>query len=215
MASSKSEVPVAELGEIYYKTMACILAFESWLPLGPLMEEGWAQNRLADMKLWASSVGALAHPRSSLDRRLEFQLNPRRVLISLLRTLQEFVQICHMLAEAQSSENKVDEKSISKEATAAPMNVALVPTTGSGSDGGRSSPALSATGFSDMETDSGDSTDSDDPEASEEDRLQKMLQKGMKNTEDVLDQLMMLGLAIRKSGTAARLQRADSFFHPD
>ncbi|KAI3325793.1 hypothetical protein HD806DRAFT_491241 [Xylariaceae sp. AK1471] len=214
MESSASAIPASELGDIYHETAACILAFENCLSVEPLMEEGWAESRLADMKLWASSVGALAHPRSSLDRRLEFQPNPRLVLISLLRTLQEFVNICQMLALTQTSGEEADSDLRSDEAVAPPTGGTLASTTGSDSGGGPSSTAPSATIDSDPETDSATSVDSDASEGPDEDRPRGMLQKGMRNTEDVLDQLMMLGIAIRKSGTAARLRKADSSFNP-
>ncbi|KAF2972307.1 hypothetical protein GQX73_g1326 [Xylaria multiplex] len=214
MALLASTIPASELGDIYHETAACILAFENCLSVEPLMEEDWAESRLADLKLWASSVGALAHPRSSLDRRLEFQPNPRLVLISLLRTLQEFVNICQMLASAQISGEQADKDLRPDEAFALPKDGTLAPTIGSDS-GGPSFTAPSAMIESDPETDSTISIDSDASERSNKDQPRSMLQKGMRSTEGVLYQLMMLGYTIRKSGTVARLRKADSSFNPD
>lgn len=91
-----------DVGDIHHATMRCISDFKACLSIKPLMKEGWAESRLADLVLWASGVGALARPDASLDRRLEFQPKARLVLVNLLLTLQEFINSCrmHVLNEA-------------------------------------------------------------------------------------------------------------------
>ncbi|KAI1125775.1 hypothetical protein F5Y10DRAFT_294354 [Nemania abortiva] len=213
MKPSASITPASEPREIYNETEACIRSFENCLSVELLTEKGWAESRLADMKLWASTVGALTQPRSSLDRRLEFQPNPRYVLISLLRTLQEFVDICCVLALAQTRREEADNDPRFDKSFALPTAGTLAPTINSDSSGDPNSTIPSATIDPGPETDS-TSVGSDASEGRDEDHLEGMLQKGMKNTEGVLDQLMMLGFAIRKSGTATRLRKADSSFDP-
>ncbi|KAF2670811.1 hypothetical protein BT63DRAFT_201986 [Microthyrium microscopicum] len=49
------------------------------------------QNRLADLKLWADSVGAVARDKASLDQRFQQRPNDTNLVRGLLQLLQEFL----------------------------------------------------------------------------------------------------------------------------
>lgn len=201
-----------ELGDIYLATMGCISNLEACLPVKRLMKESWAESRLADMKLWASGVGALAGPEASLERRLQFQPKPRLVLINLLLTLQEFVRICRLHALDETHGETVDGQPEPEGKSVSLTDETLESTLDEDSDLEPSSAPWFIALNSGLKTNSDAYTDSDVGDESDEEHSRGTLEKLMKNTEDILDQLMMLGFAIRKSGTAARLQKADDTF---
>lgn len=215
LPASESQMP--EFGDIHHATMGCISEFESCLSIKPLMTEGWAESRLADLNLWASGVGALASPDASLDRRLRFQPKPRLVLINLLLTLREFISSCrmHVLNETHYEKENIDNEAESETAPVSPAESTLGLTLGDDSNPTGSSTswftalAYSPKTASDTSTDSSLEDEVDDPHS------EVTLKKAMKDVDDILDQLIMLGFAIRKSGTVARLRKADSSFKPN
>jgi len=85
--------------DIYHATKACRRSLEECQSVTPLMEGGWAENRLGDFKLWAAGVGASARTRASLDWRLHFQPQTRIVVAGLLVTLRQLVELCKDLGE--------------------------------------------------------------------------------------------------------------------
>lgn len=210
-----SGLELSALGDIYHATMGCISSLEACLSVKPLMKESWAESRLTDMKLWASGVGALAEPDASLERRLQFQPKARLVLISLLLTLQEFVKICRMHALDETHGETVDGEPEPEGEPGSLTDDTLESTLNDDSDQAPSSAPWFIALNSGPKTDLNVSTDSDVGDESDEEHSEGTLEKARKNTEDILDQLMMLGFAIRKSGTAARLHKADSSFEPD
>jgi hypothetical protein len=201
--------------EIHDATMGSISSFEACLSVESLMKEGWAESRLADMRLWASGVGALAMPEASLDRRLQFQPKPRLVLTSLLLTLQELVNNCRMHALNETLGDTIDGSSESEDTSASPEEDGLGSTLHDDSDAAPSSVSWFTALKSDQKDESSSSTDSDEEAQSDGDPSKATPKKGMKDIEDILDQLIILGFAIRKSGTAARLQKADESFRAD
>ncbi|QYS93868.1 hypothetical protein H0G86_001233 [Trichoderma simmonsii] len=215
LPASESQMP--EFGDIHHATMGCISEFESCLSIKPLMTEGWAESRLADLNLWASGVGALASPDASLDRRLRFQPKPRLVLINLLLTLREFISSCrmHVLNETHDEKENIDNEAESKTAPVSPAESTVGLTLGDDSNPTGSSTswftalAYSPKTASDTSTDSSVGDEVDDPHS------EVTLKKAMKDIDDILDQLIMLGFAIRKSGTVTRLRKADSSFKPN
>ncbi|KAJ8133058.1 hypothetical protein O1611_g565 [Lasiodiplodia mahajangana] len=215
MESSDSTIPASGPGTIRHETTACILALEQCLSVEPLIEEHWAENRLTDMKLWASSVGALAHPRSSFDQRLEFLPEDRVSLITHLRTLRELINTCRLVALAQAPGQEADDNLRSELASAPAIDDAFKPTTGSGSDGGFYFTVASATTDSDSDTDSTISIDSDAPDIPAEDRPRVVLQELMKTTRELLKTFMEFGLDIRRTGNLSSLWMADDSFNPD
>jgi len=84
---------------IHNATAECRQALEGCLAVDALKKRGWAENRLADFKLWAAGIGASAPTQASLDWRLYFQPSARIVLANLLFTLKEFVEQCKELGE--------------------------------------------------------------------------------------------------------------------
>ncbi|KAH6888445.1 hypothetical protein B0T10DRAFT_54808 [Thelonectria olida] len=214
MASPHSGLEMSDLGDIYHATMGCISRFEACLLVKPLMNGGWAESRLADMRLWASGVGALASPQASLDRRLQYQPKARLVLTNLLLTLDEFIKSCHLLALGESHHNRLDDEAESKYAPVSSKEGALESAHGNDSVHAPSSLSWFATLGSDQKTASGASTDSEAGDDAEE-GSETTLEDAIKDIEDILDQLIILGFAIRKSGTVARLQRADRSFKPN
>ena len=58
------------------------------------MEQEWAENRLADFKLWTMGAGALAPGRASLDHRLSSRPEIHTVVINLILMLEVLVADC-------------------------------------------------------------------------------------------------------------------------
>ncbi|KAI1286604.1 hypothetical protein F5Y03DRAFT_389388 [Xylaria venustula] len=200
---------MSDFGELHHATMGCITSLEACLSVKPLMRKGWAESRLADMNLWASSVGALAKPETSLDQRLKFQPGPRIVLNNFLLTLQAFIGSCRMHALNGAGGRKLDE--------AEPDDTPVSPTESafeSTLDDDSELAQLIAWG-SGPKTGSDTSTDSNAEDEVDEQSSETTLDKAMGDVDDLLDQLIMLGFAIRKSGTAARLRKADASFRDD
>lgn len=216
MALPASESQMPELGDIHHATMGCISAFTACLVIKPLMKEGWAESRLADLNLWASGVGALARPDMSLDRRLQFQPKPRMVLVNLLLTLQEFISSCRTCAlnEAHGNIGSTDSKAESEGAPVSPAEGTAEPTLGDDSDPAPSSTSWFTALASGPKSASDSSTDSDVGDDLDDPHSEVTLKEVMKDIDDILDQLVLLGFAIRKSGTVARLRKADSSFKP-
>ena len=205
--------------DIHNATMACIFRLEECLSVKPLMRNSWPENRLADLNLWASGVGALARPEASLDRRLQYQPKTGRVLSNLLLTLGDFINGCRIYALNETHDEEPYDKT-GNEIDSEPTS--LRSTVGAGPDLEQSSAswfaALGNTGANinaENSTDSGTSTESNGRDTEEEQAFEATLKKAMKDVDDIFDQLIMLGLAVRRSGTAARLHGADATFSPD
>ncbi|TFB05784.1 hypothetical protein CCMA1212_001495 [Trichoderma ghanense] len=75
----------------------CLKALASCLEVEQLMEDAWAENQLAYLRLWIADNGASAQSRSCLDRRLESEPDIRRVLADSLKVLAETVDDCRQL----------------------------------------------------------------------------------------------------------------------
>ncbi|KLO86267.1 related to ankyrin 3 [Fusarium fujikuroi] len=206
MASSKSQA--TGIGNIHTATVACISSLEACLSVKPLMKGGWAENRLADMNLWASGVGALARPKASLDRRLEFQPKARLVLSELLLTLKTLIEVCRIHAMDLNSA-KID-TSRDEDTSTTPVDMSLVVDSESASN--------AESWFMELGHDIGMVSDSSSDSFTEDQSAycdhETNLKRFMDDIDDLIDQLIMLGFAIRKSGTAARLQKADKTFNP-
>lgn len=215
MTSLASRFQIPDSEDIRHATMGCISSFEACLSVKLLMKERWAESRLADLKLWASSVGALARPEASLDRRLQFQPKPRLVLTNLLLTLQEFIKSCREHGLNESHGENLDDKAESEGALVSPTENSLEPTLDDDSDLAPSSASWFAALASGSKTASDTSTESNTEDEPDEQRFGMTLKNAMKDIDDILDQLIILGLAIRKSGTAARLRKADASFEPN
>lgn len=219
LPASESQMP--ECRDIYHATKGCISGFETCLSIKPLMKEHWAENRLADLNLWASHVGALASPDASLDQLLRFQPGRRLVLINLLLTLRELIRDCrkHVLNETLDEKKDIDNEAESETAPASPAESTLELPLGDDSNPTESSsswftalaysPKTASDTSSDTFSDSGAGDEVDDPHS------EVTLKEMMKDIDDIIKDLIELGLAIRKSATVASLRKADSSFDPN
>ena len=82
---------------IFDATAACRKRFVDCQELPLLMEGEWAENRLADFNLWASSIGASARNRASLDARLALRPDAQDIIANLLQVLNTVVEKCIIL----------------------------------------------------------------------------------------------------------------------
>ncbi|KAL2858223.1 hypothetical protein BJX68DRAFT_163001 [Aspergillus pseudodeflectus] len=154
---------------IFDAATECRYIFRTAITTPRLMHQEWPENRLADFNLWASSAGASATGKASLDYRLRENLDAHTILINLLSMLRILVQKC-------ISQGKVRALTVSS-LTDAHLIAGEV--------------GYTAAGLSSKETTS------------------------RKDVEDNINRLTRLTVAIRKAGTRARLQKADSSFNPD
>ncbi|OBS26153.1 hypothetical protein FPOA_00096 [Fusarium poae] len=200
-------------GSIYHATRECILSLEACLSLKALMKDGWAENRLADMNLWASGVGALAKPYASLDRRLEFQPKPRLVLTSLLLSLHKIIENCRENVLYENRDVCHADILEPRDLSPSPTKDSLATVVPSEEDNATSSASWFLALGKKLDDDTDDSGDSDTESESVKQNAEPPFKKVMRDIDDILDQLIMLGFAIRKSGTVARLKKADSSFN--
>ncbi|KAL7930204.1 hypothetical protein V8C35DRAFT_324624 [Trichoderma chlorosporum] len=167
----------------------CLQSFTDCLAVESLGKDEWAENRLADFNLWVAGTGASAQGRASLDSRLVLEPQARDVILTLLNQLTEAVGRCKALALSKIislDEGYTDEQ----------------PVAGAQTD--RSSPVWS--------------DESTDEELEMESRLlasRSPLGKQMKAIELMLDQLVRIAVAVRRSGRRSRLQKADQRFKPE
>ncbi|KAK4444752.1 hypothetical protein QBC34DRAFT_334438, partial [Podospora aff. communis PSN243] len=191
--------------EIFDATVSCRKSLVECQSIKPLKDHGWAENRLADFDLWAAGVGASAKQRASLDWRLYFQPQARIVVTNLLVTLREFIQQCRVLG---CDDGTTDEQTTTDQHDSWVEDVpGFSPAAVAGHCAGDKSRAPLSDGESD------DSCSSSSSRSASDNGIQTTaLLELMRHTEDLLDQLIRLGLAIRRSGTNARLRKADSTF---
>lgn len=100
--SSSSSIMAVNLTQtvpysIFHASNDCRRSFEHCLAIKGLTNNDWAENRLAEFNLWASSVGASVKQRASLDTRLASEPEVRAVVTSLLITLDAFIRECREL----------------------------------------------------------------------------------------------------------------------
>lgn len=74
--------------------LMCRQKFTSATQFARLMEQEWAENRLADFKLWTMGAGVLAPGRASLDHRLSSRPEIHTVVINLILLLEVLVADC-------------------------------------------------------------------------------------------------------------------------
>ncbi|KAI3048308.1 hypothetical protein CBS147352_6322 [Aspergillus niger] len=83
---------MADQVTIYEATLACHRVFRDSAAVPTLQE--WAENRVADLNLWASGAGALQVGKASLDARLSSNPDAKIFVVNLLGMLQVFVERC-------------------------------------------------------------------------------------------------------------------------
>lgn len=168
----------------------CVDLFTRCLQNPPLMENEWAENRLADMNLWISGTGACARGRASLDSRLASRPEAHDVIVNLLRLLSTMIDECLKRSQTQvfsrAYHNEEDPVSSENEG-----------------QGRAFSP------WSDDSSSDGQSTDRHElrnPSGN-------LLYESMYDIESMMDQLSRVAVAIRRSGRRSRLQKADQLFN--
>ncbi|PYH72820.1 uncharacterized protein BO88DRAFT_318122, partial [Aspergillus vadensis CBS 113365] len=168
----------------------CVGLFTRCLEIPPLMENEWAENRLADMNLWISGTGACARGRASLDSRLASRPEAHDVIVNLLRLLSTMIDECLKQSKIQDvshiSHNEEDPASSENERQ------------------GRA--------FSPWSDDS-----SSDGQLMDRHELRNpsrnLLYESMYDIELMMDQLSRIAVAIRRSVRRSRLQKADQLFN--
>ncbi|RJE23880.1 hypothetical protein PHISCL_03792 [Aspergillus sclerotialis] len=181
----KASEPISEA------TSKCLRSFTACLSVQALMQHEWAENRLADFNLWISGSGALAAGRASLDSRLATRTDARDVITNLLRLLATIVDRCKMLAETERLNESASSTLFSK-----------------AGEGNLSPDEYPARPFSPWSDDSASDT------LSEETPPDDSLHEAMRDTEKMLDQLVRIIVAVRRSGRRSRLTKADKRFKP-
>lgn len=213
---------MSDLGDIPQATKNCISSLERCLAIKPLMRESWAENRLAEMNLWASNLGVLADNEASLNQRLQSQTTSRLVSITLLLILHDLVEnaINHALNQASGKivtddipvfEEELEEEELEEEELEEELEEETLDSTF-----GNNSDYESWFDLLDPRSE-GSSAGSSSLEGSEpnEDPLEGTLKNAMKDVDEILYQLIHLGLAIRRPGTASRLRKADGSFNQE
>ncbi|KAL3447097.1 hypothetical protein BJX65DRAFT_104514 [Aspergillus insuetus] len=100
---------MSEFATIFDAATACRYIFRTAIATPRLMHQEWAENRLADFNLWASSAGASTTGKASLDYRLRENLDAHTILINLLSMLRILVQRC--ISQASEIEDTAAELS--------------------------------------------------------------------------------------------------------
>ncbi|CZR51217.1 uncharacterized protein PAC_01092 [Phialocephala subalpina] len=185
---------------IFDATDACRGSFEDCLTITSLTNQEWAENRLADFNLWAAGVGASVKSRASLDERLAFEPEVRALVVNLLITLKAFIEQCKEIGLQKDGFSQAV-TSTAAEADEHGSRVAGIDATSPEDPISRS--------FSPVSNASSSNSGSETISLSE-----PPLTEAIKSTEVILDQLTRLAVAIRRSGTASRLQKADRSFDP-
>lgn len=80
-------------GAIYEATETCRRLLRECLSIKSLMEHAWAENRLADLNLWAAGLGAVSRF-ASLDERLSSKPYVAEIVANLLGMLELFLEQC-------------------------------------------------------------------------------------------------------------------------
>jgi hypothetical protein len=80
-------------------TGQCRESLQDCLHCSPLMRYEWAENRLAEFKLWAAGTGALASDRASLDVRLAIESETKKLVVNILILLRACIERCRQAGE--------------------------------------------------------------------------------------------------------------------
>lgn len=84
---------------IYNATQICRKSLSDCIQSDELMQNEWAENRLADFNLWASGLGASVQGRASLDARLASRPDAQDAVANLLQVLTDAVEHCKALGK--------------------------------------------------------------------------------------------------------------------
>ncbi|QYS99348.1 Peptidase_S8 domain-containing protein [Trichoderma simmonsii] len=193
-SDSAADEPQASQGALFTENSIseladeCRQSLQACIQVETLMEDEWAENSLANFRLWAAGLGIFAG-KDSLDERL-----------SALILLKGLIDNCKALASGQDiPTDDFHEDDFHEEST---------------QDGQSAIPQSPPRGFSPWSTpsptDSESETGSDDPLVNT-----SPLQSSKEEVEHILKQLSRLDVVILKSdsaGSASRNQKADRLF---
>ncbi|KAF5700463.1 calcium calmodulin-dependent kinase [Fusarium mundagurra] len=169
-------------GAIYSATQICRKSLSECIEVEELMQNEWAENRLADFNLWASGLGASVQGRASLDARLALRPDARDAVANLLQVLTDAIE--GFRDSAQSTNAGCDQGA-----------------TGSDSE----DPPRSFSPWSE------DSESDSELEATLDDSWSP-LSKAKETVNSILDLLVRIAITIRRSGSQSRLRKADRKF---
>ncbi|KAF5662959.1 transcription factor C2H2 [Fusarium heterosporum] len=166
------------------------------------MELEWAENRLAEFKLWAGGVGAFASDRASLDARLAVEWETKSLVTSILILLRACIERCWSYGIEEDNDGRV-----SPDLNESPPTSDTSQTSDEPEENSELMPRAFSpwSDSSTTDSESHDDTDQETPELGN-------LGAAKSEVEQIIDHLIRLGVAIRKSGTSSRSQKADRFF---
>lgn len=72
----------------------CLRSLQACVRCPSLMHREWAENRLADFRLWTANIGAFARDRASLDMRLGSEYETKILVVKILTLLHGCVETC-------------------------------------------------------------------------------------------------------------------------
>lgn len=90
-------------------TRACFARFRSCIAALDGEHRNYLEVRFADLKLWADSVGALAHGKASLDWRFSGRSRDIFLVTSLLDMLEQFLEGYKTAAIEDGDEDEIEE----------------------------------------------------------------------------------------------------------
>ncbi|KAK2022716.1 hypothetical protein LX32DRAFT_602292, partial [Colletotrichum zoysiae] len=175
----------------------CRDSLQQCIAIPTLMQLEWAENRLAEFKLWAATTGALAGGAASLDARLTMESDTKNLVQGLLVLLSGCLGRCKQLGTA--SEDEDDDEWWADDPQEADSHRSL--------DAAKDIPR----GFSPWSDDSSSRPGSDSRSMPED---ISPLAEAKAEVEQIINHLTRVALAIRKSGTTSRLHKADRLFDP-
>jgi hypothetical protein len=73
---------------------SCRDGLDRCLGIEALQRFEWAENRIAEFKLWASTTGVFAGAKASLDTRLALEVETKNLVRKLLMMLRDCVEQC-------------------------------------------------------------------------------------------------------------------------
>ncbi|KAK2053266.1 hypothetical protein LY76DRAFT_524943, partial [Colletotrichum caudatum] len=176
----------------------CRDSLQQCLAIPTLMQLEWAENRLAEFKLWAATSGALAGGAASLDARLTMESDTKNLVRGLLVLLSGCLGKCKRVDSAPEDDD--DDEWWANDLEEADSQRSL--------DAAEDIPR----GFSPWSDDSSSSRPGSDGRSMPEEI--SPLAETKAEVEQIINHLTRVALAIRKSGTTSRLHKADRSFDP-
>lgn len=176
-------------------TVSCLKHFNECIGVESLMVDEWAENRLADFNIWIFGTGATARGKASLDSRLAARPETKDIIVELLHHLGVLTRQCKDFGRGAETLDSAPVPSNDEELLEIDQPL-------------QQSPPRSFSPWS-------DASETDDQINRGVIVPNNPLLEKKKNIETILDQLARISLAIRRSGTHSRLQKADHRLDPN